>query len=123
MFGPHLECNTALAATRDKVLSASRLNLLLLHLEHLMAQRCSALVRHHTTAATAAIPHHAMVLQFDQLQAECRQHSPRCCFEPAAAHDLAGVVEGRAVADLFEANALACNQLVQELGHVNDAYW
>ena len=94
----------------------------LLHLEHLVAQWRGALVGHHAATATAAVAGDAMVLQLDQLEAQRRQHAARRRFQPAAAHDLAGVVEGRRLADLLDADLPGGNQLVQKLGHVDDAH-
>lgn len=70
MFRTHIKCDTTLAATRDEALGNGCLDLLLLQFEHLVAQRCCALVRHHATTTTAAITRQAMVFELDQLKAQ-----------------------------------------------------
>ena len=51
MLGTHLECDAALAATRDEALGAGRFDLLLLQLEDLVAQGRAAFFSHPAAAA------------------------------------------------------------------------
>ena len=100
LLGAHLQRDQALAATGDEVLGPGGLDLALLHLEDAAPQRCGARVRHHAATAAAAVAGDPVVLQLDQLEAQRREDAPRRRFEPAPAHDLAWVVEGR-VAPIF----------------------